>query len=260
MENSFKIIDVNPDNAEKTGFFCYMSKRKSPGYRQKYAWLEQRFAEGMKIKIIHEVGGRDVGFIEYTPGEYAWRAVRAPGYMVIHCLWVVGKGKKKGYGSRLLGECLEDARAQGKHGVAMVTSSGNWLAGKKVLLKNGFEAVASAPPTFDLLVKCWEDAPLPTFPQDWDRRLAYFGSGLTIVRSAQCPYIENATNGLLQSARTLGITARVVQMESARQVQETAPCAYGVFGIVHEGRLIGYHYLDQDHLELKLQGADELRD
>ncbi|HLE92221.1 MAG TPA: hypothetical protein VI753_13810, partial [Anaerolineales bacterium] len=121
MKNKFEIKTVDAGNVDETGFFCYMSKRKEPGYKQKRDWLEARFAEGMKIKILHENGGRDVAFIEYIPGEYAWRAVHAPGYMVIHCLWVVGKGKGKGYGSCLTKECMDDARAQKMHGVAMLT-------------------------------------------------------------------------------------------------------------------------------------------
>jgi GNAT superfamily N-acetyltransferase len=105
-----------------------MSKKKEPGYKQKYTWLQERFAEGLKIKILHEKGGRDTAFIEYVPGEYAWRAVNADGYMVIHCLWVVGKGKGKGYGRRLIEECIKDARTQGMQGVAMITSDRVWLA------------------------------------------------------------------------------------------------------------------------------------
>ncbi len=112
MKSKFEIKTVDGSNIDESGFFCYMSKRKEPGYKQKREWLEARFAEGMKIKILHENGGRDVAFIEYIPGEYAWRAVNAPGYMVIHCLWVVGKGKGKGYGNLLIKECLDDARAQ----------------------------------------------------------------------------------------------------------------------------------------------------
>ena len=42
--------------------------------------------------------------------EYTWRVVHAPGYMVIHCMWVVGSGKGKGYGSRL----LEQVRGRGR--------------------------------------------------------------------------------------------------------------------------------------------------
>jgi len=109
MKEKFEIKTINASNVDEAGFFCYMSKRKEPGYKQKRDWLEARFAEGMKIKVIHEVGGRDTAFIEYIPGEYAWRAVNAEGYMFIHCLWVVGKGKGKGYGKALIDECILDA-------------------------------------------------------------------------------------------------------------------------------------------------------
>ncbi len=103
--------------------------------------------------------------------------------MIVHCLWVVGKGKGKGYGSRLLAECVENAQSLGKHGVAMVTSSRVWLADKKILLKNGFESVDEAPPSFELLVKRFDEAPPPTFPRNWDERLSRYGSGLTVFRA-----------------------------------------------------------------------------
>jgi len=57
MKEFFEIKTVNADNVNESGFFCYMSKRKEPGYKQKRDWLEARFAEGMKIKILHEDGG-----------------------------------------------------------------------------------------------------------------------------------------------------------------------------------------------------------
>ena len=122
MNTDVEIVSVDATNVAEYGFFCYKSRRKSEGYRRKLNWLEQRFSEGMKIKIVYE-NGRSVGFIEYMPGEFAWRAVNASGYLVIHCVWVVGRAKGKGYGARLLNECTADARKMGKQGVAMVTSS-----------------------------------------------------------------------------------------------------------------------------------------
>ncbi len=243
MENNFEIISVDSINVDQHGFYCYMSKPKSPGYRQKRAWLEARFTEGMKLKIVHELGGRNVGFIEYIPGEYAWRAVQAPGYLVIHCLWVVGKGKGKGYGTSLVQACLEDARAQKKYGVVMVSSDGIWLAKKKLFLQNGFVEVDQAPPSFQLLVHRFGPGPQPTFPTDWERRQARFGSGLTAIRTPQCPYIEDATAHALQFAEAKGIPARVVELQSAQEVQSSSPSPYGVFGIVLDGRLLSYHYL-----------------
>ncbi len=252
MTDGYEIISVDSDNIARTGFFCYMSKPKSPGYHQKREWLKARFAEGMKLKILHEHGYRDVGFIEYLPGEYAWRTVQAPGYLVIHCLWVVGKGKGKGYGTRLLQECLEDAQAQNKSGVVMVTSDSVWLAGKEIFLRNGFEEVDQAPPSFRLLVHRFGSAPEPAFPHDWEARLQRFGPGLTVIRTPQCPFTENGTHEVVQTAQQRGIPAQVVELKSAREVQETSPSAFGVFGIVLNGRLLSYYYLPHNDLEKRL--------
>jgi len=243
MEQKFTIITVDAGNLDQEGFFCYMSKRKAPGYTQKRDWLKARLVEGLKIKMVHELGGRTVGFIEYIPGEFAWRTVNAPGYLVIHCLWVVGKGKGKGYGTHLLKICLDDARAQGKHGVVMVASDGVWLAKKDLFLKNGFEEVEQAPPSFRLLVSRFDDAPLPAFPTDWEARQARFGEGLTVVRTPQCPYIEDAVNSALEYAAEKNIAARVVSFDTAEDLQANSPSPYGVFGLVLNGKLLAYHYL-----------------
>lgn len=125
-----KIIDVTAANVAETGFFCKMSQKKSEGYRRKLAWLEARFSEGLKIKLL-DLSQAGRGFIEYIPGEYAWRAVEAEGYLFIHCLWVVGQSKGKGYAGLLLKECLADAKRLGFKGVAVLASDGNWLTGKR---------------------------------------------------------------------------------------------------------------------------------
>jgi GNAT superfamily N-acetyltransferase len=257
MTEDYILKTVGTDTLDEHGFYCYMSKRKTPGYCQKREWLEARFAEGMKIKIVHEVGGRDVGFIEYIPGEHAWRALYAPDYMVIHCLWVVGKGKGKGYGSRLIQECLEDARAQGKSGVAMLASDRVWLVDRKIFLMNGFEKVGQAPPSFQLLAFKFGSAPDPRLPEDWESRAQAFGSGLTVVRTPQCPYIENGTNDLLTFAQERGIPAKVVQLSSSQEVQQRSPSAYGVFGSVLDGRLLAYHYLLRKDFEKLLLAREK---
>ena len=241
MDNKVEIVTVDATNVAEHGFFCYKSKRKSVGYQRKLNWLKQRFSEGMRMKILYE-GARSVGFVEYIPGEFAWRAVNAQGYMVIHCLWVVGTGKGKGYASRLLAECVQDARNLGQHGVAMVTSSRVWLSDKKIFLKNGFEIVDEAAP-FELLVKRFDETPLPTFPRNWDERLSRCGSGLTVFRADQCPYIDDAVKGVLEIASERGIETRVIELTSGRQVQDSVPSPYGIFSIVYNGELVSYHYL-----------------
>src|SRR5215472_9874172 len=105
--DTLQIVDVNESNVDQVGFFCAMSKPGIPGYEEKLAWVKERFHEGLRIKIIGP-GGR--GFIEYMPGKMAWRGIDAPGYMVIHCVCVVGRAKGKGSGKALLDACIGDAR------------------------------------------------------------------------------------------------------------------------------------------------------
>jgi len=46
MKEKFEIKTLDTSNIDESGFFCYMSKRKEPGYKQKRNWLEARFAKG----------------------------------------------------------------------------------------------------------------------------------------------------------------------------------------------------------------------
>jgi hypothetical protein len=128
-------------------------------------------------------------------------------------------------------------------GVVAVTSSGTWLVDKKIFLRNGFEAVDKAPPSFDLLVKRFADGPLPSFPNDWEERARRYGPGLTVLRSDQCPYIEDATRGALEIADELGLESRVIEVENCRQAQDLAPSPYGVFNVVYNGQHASYTYI-----------------
>lgn len=254
MDTDVRMVNVDGQNFETEGFFCYKSKPKSEGYQRKLTWLQDRFDEGMQIDILYE-GKRSMGFIEYIPGEYAWRVVHAPNHLVIHCLWVVGRGKGKGYGSILIQGCVDEARRQGKQGVVMVSSRGNWLASEKVFLKNGFEHLESAPPSFELLVRKLKDGPLPSFPKDWDDRAAHFGEGMTVVYTDQCPYIPDAVEQGVQGFEQRGIPARAIRLESREELMARSPSPYGVFGIVRDGRLFSYHYLGKKEFRQLDEGS-----
>lgn len=236
-----KIIDVTPENVDEAGFFCLMSRRKSEGWRRKRRWLDARFAEGLRIKMLDlDEGGR--GFIEYIPGQHAWRPVEADGWTFIHCLWVVGKSKGKGFGSLLLEACLADAEHCGSRGVAMTTSEGNWLAGRKLLLSHGFECVDRAPPAYELLISPLGPADPPRFPTDWDRRAARFGRGLTVIRTDQCPYLDDAAATAVRLAHDRGLEATVVELDSAEQIRKRSPSPYGVFTILLNGKVLSHYY------------------
>ena len=246
----YQIVDVDPSNIHQHGVFCIFSP-KHPGYRRKIDWLRKRFKEGLRFKLPYlKDADEPTAFIEYIPGEHTWRVVDAPDHLVIHCLWVVGRAKEKGYGSRLLSECIADARNQGKRGVAMVSSRGNWLAHEGVFLRNGFERIDSAPPGFSLLLNQFEDGAKPSFPQDWEARLESFGSGTSVVYSDQCPYMPNVVSRAVELFAERGIEAKAVRLDDAEAVRAESPSAYGVFGIVCDGRLLTYHCLGKKELRL----------
>jgi GNAT superfamily N-acetyltransferase len=239
LSMKLEIIDVHTRNVEKTGFFCYMSKRKTEGWGRKFLWLKARFIEGLKIKMLRLP---ERGFIEYIPGEYSWRAIHAKGNMVIHCLWVVGRSKGKGLASALLEACIEDAKRAGMKGVAMLVSEGSYMKWKKFLVEHGFETVDTAPPSFELMVKKFGKARSPSFAKDWESKARGFGKGLTILRSEQCPYFEDATQALLETAKKKGIPSKVIELKSAKEVRDLAPSPYGVYSVVLDGQLIPSHY------------------
>ncbi len=247
---SAKVIDVNLENVEKTGFFCRMSKMKTEGNQKKLTWLKNRFEEGLKIKMLELP---DRGFIEYIPGEYAWRGVDAKGYMFIHCLWVVGKSKGNNFGELLLNECVEDAKKQKMKGVAVLVSDDNWMANGKLFLKNNFEQVTTAEPSFQLLVKKFGKSENPTFINNWNKNLSKYSNGLTIFQSDQCPYLEDAVVAIRNYAEENKIQLKVINLKSAEDVRKYTPSPHGTFNIVYNGKLLSYYYLLPKDIQKRIE-------
>ncbi|HSB66604.1 MAG TPA: hypothetical protein VLD65_08490, partial [Anaerolineales bacterium] len=208
------------------------------------------------LKIIYE-GSRSAGFIEYAPGEVAWRVVQAAGYLVIHCMWVVGSGKGKGYGWRLLDLLLSEAESMGMYGVAVVSSSSTWLARKGFFLQHGFEVVDQAPPSFELLVKRFGQGPLPSFPTDWENRLQRLPQDLVVYHSGQCPYHAMFVSSLANAAHQLSLPFKAVELKSSWETRSLSPSAYGVFGVVYNGQLLSYRPMGGKTLRQMLEKPDE---
>ena len=248
----YNIITVNSDNVEEFGFFCVKNK-KHPGYIAKLKWLQQRFEEGMRIKLILSDNGQQAGFLEYIPGEYTWRIINAPNYLVIHCIWVnSNKFPFKGKASALLMDCIKDADLNGKEGVAVVTSDGTWMANKSLFIKNGFEQVDKAEPHFQLLIKRLGKGPLPSFPCNWEERLNQY-QGLQLIYTNQCPFIGKAVEELPPVAEKYGIRLNLVELNNATEAREKMPSPYGMINLVYNGQLLGDHPISATRFKNILQ-------
>jgi GNAT superfamily N-acetyltransferase len=231
-----EIIDTHAGNIEGCSF-CGYKDANSLGHRRKADWLKERYAEGLRFKVLRSRRFGDIGMIEYALGNHAWRPVEAEGYLVIHCLMVNGKHKGKGLGTLLLNSCLRDAKKRNCRGVAVVTSTDSFMARSDVFLKAGFVSVDSSPPYQLLVKKLKRAAPDPRFLVQRERLLKRHKKGLTILAADQCPMVPKCVADIAEMSRALGLKPKVVRIRSAKASREL-PTPYGVFSIIYDGRLI----------------------
>jgi ribosomal protein S18 acetylase RimI-like enzyme len=248
------IVDLDASNLE-TLPCCGVSNSNHPGRRAKNCWLAAQLKLGLRCKLLQAPDGRYCGSIEYVPGEFAWRAVDAAGHLFIHCIWIHRREyQRRGLAGRLLDACIEEARNTGTRGVAVVARDGPFMAGPALFLAHGFQVVACAPPDYHLLVRKFsDDTPDPKFrenpvPQRYRR-------GLTIIRSAQCPYAVKFTDEIADAAEhEFGLTPRIVELKSHRDAQN-APTPFAIFSVIHNGRIVADHPISRTRFRNIMRAA-----
>jgi GNAT superfamily N-acetyltransferase len=252
-QSEYKIVDVNARNVDSVGAFCLQSKKNTEGYKAKIEWMKQRFEEGLRYKVLYvnegvKKGFRARGFVEYMPGEFAWRGIVAKDYMVVHCVWVVGRNKRKGYGSKLLQLCLDDAKAEGLKGVAVVSSDKTWLPKKGVFVKNAFE-VADVVPGFELYAKRFNpETPLPRFNRISDSKTTNQAGELMVFKSDQCPYSSASLRHIEELAKEKGLKFRIEHIENCKQAQNMVH-PYATFCVAYNGRIITHRPIGKKDLQ-----------
>lgn len=249
IENDdIKIIDFTPSNIADYGVCGYKDVKKHLELRRKIDWYKEYYPKGLRIKGLFLKSGGYQGMIEYIPGKYAHRPVNADGYMFIHCVFVGFKKefKGKGYATLLLLECIKEAKTAKMDGVAVVTRKGSFMAKRDIFIKHGFESVDKTKPDFELLVLKFDGkAKNPSF-----RKLAPkdYSDGLTIFRSAQCPYSVKNVDAIMKTAEKMKIKANLVDIKDVKDVQNV-PCAFGTFCIVKDGEVISHHPISNTRFE-----------
>ena len=240
----FQIVKVNAGNIDDIGLYCSRSKHKEEGYRRKTAWIKDRFKEGIEYRVLLvDEGRKDLayrGMIEFMPGEKCWRGIDAPNYMVIHCIWVIGRHKKKGYGTKLLHECINSAKEKKMNGVAVMTiTSGGWSPKKTLFIKNGFKKYDELPPNYELHALKFSDfSPDPQFyPLDADR-LKDYKDGFTVLTSYQCPYMAGTVQSIQSIAKDMGVNLSVHEIPDCNEAQQNGLNPYGTFHVILEGKYV----------------------
>lgn len=241
MDPKVTIFEINAENISVHSPTCFMSPTHE-GSLMKEEWSKERFKEGLKIKQLFLEGvKKPIGFIEYIPGKYAWRSVSAKDFMFIHCIWITpNKYKSQGYASLLLEDCFKDAQENQLKGVVVITSEGSFMSSKDLYLKNGFEIIDTAKPSFTLLVKSMEDYEKPSF-RNYECQLAKT-KRLQLYYSKQCPWVARSVKELTDVAKKNKIDFETIELKTSKEAQQ-APSIYGVFSLVNDGKLLSDHYI-----------------
>lgn len=243
-----QIIDLTPENIANYGVCGYKDVKKHLELRRKIEWFNNYYPKGLRIKALISKSGGYQGMLEYIPGEYAHRPVKANGYMFIHCLFVGFKKefKGKGYASALIDACIKEAKNADRQGVAVVTRNGSFMAKKDIFLKKDFCIVDQAKPDFELLaLKFNEEAENPEFKE---MSLLKYSKGLTIIRSPQCPYSVKNVDSIMQTAKKMNLQPLLVELEDSVSAQQS-PCAFGTFCIIHDGLILSHHPISNTRFE-----------
>ncbi len=244
--DGLQVVEVTPERLGQLPC-CGVKNTAHEGHRAKTAWLEEYLPRGLRAQILLTEDNRQCGYIEYLPGEHAWRGVDAAGYMFIHCIWTFYKKyQHRGNAVRLVQACVDDARHAKMHGVAVIARKKPWLASSDLFLKCGFEVMATAPPDYELLVlKFRKNATAPSFLPLPESRPDSYGPGLTIIRADQCPHAVKFAREIGEVAeREFRLEPKHVLLKSCQDAR-SAPTPYAVFSVILDGKVLSDHQISK---------------
>jgi GNAT superfamily N-acetyltransferase len=242
-----RFINLSPTNLAEEHICCAIAgNQHQEGVDLKKAFLAHGLERGL---VFRKLDVRGKVFIEYALAESAWRPIDAPGYLVIHCLWVSGRYKGHGIGRDLLQYCL-DAGSKFQ-GVAVVAGRKPYLTDTRFYEHQGFEVVDRTESGFDLLCYRSEDrAPVPRFTPSAKRSTVPEDGGVHFEYAYQCPFVPGCLRDMSEMAQEIGLSVTTRELASAKEAQSAAS-PFGTFGAFLYGRLVT-HELTSPKKFLKL--------
>ncbi len=249
-------ITVNQENIDREHICCAITDKKGETcVSSKKAWMKERFSDGL---VFYRLDARGKVFIEYIPAENAWCPLEAPGYMHINCFWVSGQYKGQGYANQLLEHCIQDAKAQGKCGLTVISSPKKmpFLSDPKYLKYKGFQVGDTASPFFDLLYLPFSGAaPVPQF-RDCAKKGRIEEPGMVLYYTSQCPHTAKYAPAIAELARQNGKNLILRKIETTEQAQ-AAPTPVTTYSFFNNGRLVTNEIFSEKKFLKYLEGGQE---
>ncbi|NBK20757.1 MAG: GNAT family N-acetyltransferase [Spirochaetia bacterium] len=243
-----EFITLKRENLEQEHICCAIADKKhQAGVEAKKAWLKDRLADG---HTFTKLDARGKVFIEYTPLENAWVPVVGENFLYIHCLWVSGSFKGKGYAKELLASCIADAKQQGRSGVCVISAKKKkpFLSDKAFMLKHGFEPADSIG-EYELLAISF-DGTKPQFTES-ARKQTIDSETLTIYYGLQCPYIPNCISEVQAYCKKEGIPLNLIHVDTLKKAK-AMPCVFNNWAVFYQGKFETVHLLNEGYLKKML--------
>ena len=227
-------IRITKENIDKEHICCAMSGKQSIAKKE---WLKQRFAEGL---VFYRSAERGKCFIEYIPAENAWVPIVADAYLYISCLWVSDSMKGHGYSNDLLGECIRDAKAQGKNGICILCAEGRkreFLADAKFLTHKGFRVADTSDCGINLMyLPLTESENLPEF-KDCAKHPQVDERGFVLYYTDQCPYTYYWVPRVKATAEKHGIPFKAIHITDKGAAQNV-PAPVTTYALFQDGQFL----------------------
>ena len=231
------IVSVDASNINTEHICCAISDKKGETcVSSKKEWMKNQFKEGLVFK---KFDARGKVFIEYIPAENAWCPIEAEGYIFINCFWVSGQFKGQGYANKLLDECLNDAKAQNKKGLVILSSAKKmpFLSDSKYLEYKGFKICDTANPYYELLYLPFQENELKPKFKDCCKNASIEDKGMVLYYTNQCPYTDKYVPLIAEIAKTKGQTIKLNKVESKEQAQN-APAPFTAYSFFYNGKFV----------------------
>ncbi len=250
-----KILKLTDKNLEDEHICCAISDKKCrDGYAKKKDWLRSEFKNGYSFQKF-DVRGKV--FIEYAPIESSWLPLKGSNFMVINCFWVSGQFKGKGYGKKLLQQCMKDAKEL--DGIVAISSDKKrpFMSDPKFLQHHGFEIIDDAPPFFKLWgMKSKPSASYPEIMKSAKKGVCPNKKGITAYYSNTCPFTDYYTNQLLRNyAQTRNIPLQINHLKT-KEDGKKMPIPWVINSVFYQGELVTLEMKVERHLDKLISKSD----
>jgi len=189
-----KIIDVTHRDEYENYLYRCLAPMPFRKYKYRREYLEKAVPKGLHKKLLI-LEGQVVGTIEYVPAESSGYPIAGRKIIVMNCVWVLRKAKKRNFGRLLLQDMVKSAK--GASGFATIALEEHWSPWfrKDQIERLGFKSIDSIEVTHKAKHKdqafkihlMWMPSTETAKPPSWNRQKILEGETFCMAHTLYRP-------------------------------------------------------------------------